>query len=178
MSDLKDQIFEKVSADKDLFKKIVSKIPGFGGYVERQTRRDADKLLRETIAKRFEVQGKRLSALQREMINMGAIASLDDLEAAAIKLRIFIDRVRRAPRGYSSLFEAVKINQEELGILYQYDAAMLEMADEVARSIDNVEASVGGDGLPAAIRHLVSTAEQCVEVYDRREEAVVGSVSA
>ena len=49
---MSDQIYEKVSSDMDPFKKILDKIPGFSGYVERQKRRDSDKLLRETIADR------------------------------------------------------------------------------------------------------------------------------
>jgi hypothetical protein len=162
----------KVAGDVDPFKSILSKIPGFGGYVERQQRRDADKLLRESIADRMEEQWQRISALQRDFISQGEIAYVDDLEAAAIKLRTFIDRIRRAPRGYSGMFDAVKINEQELAKIYQYDAAMLELVNEVERAIDNVEASIGSDGLPAAIRHLVSTTRSCVEIYNRRAETV------
>ena len=103
-----DQIHDKVTSDMDPFKKILSYIPGFKGYMERQARRDSDKLLRETIADRFEQQWGRVSALQRELIASGDIQYVDDLEAAAIKLRAFIDRVRRATRGYSGLFTASK----------------------------------------------------------------------
>ena len=56
MSDLTDQLFGKVSSDIDPFKKILGYIPGFKGYIERQKRRDADKLLRDTIADRIEVK--------------------------------------------------------------------------------------------------------------------------
>jgi hypothetical protein len=172
MSDLKDQIFGKVSSDLDPFKKIISIIPGFKGYMERQSRRDADKLLRETVASRFEEQWQRISALQRDFISQGEITQVDDLEAAAIKLRTFADRVRRAPRGYSGLFDAVKINEQELALLYQYDAAMLGLAEEIGRAVDNVEASVGSEGLPASIRHLTTLARQAVQVYDQRDEIV------
>lgn len=172
MSDLTDQIMGKVAGDVDPFKGILSKVPGFGGYVERQERRDADKLLREVIADRMEEQWGRISTLQRDFISQGEIAYVDDLEAAAIKLRTFIDRIRRAPRGYSGMFDAVKINEQELAKLYQYDAAMLELVDEVERAIDNVEASIGSDGLPAAIRNLVSASSSCIEVYNRRAESV------
>lgn len=172
MSDLPEQIAAKVLGDLDPFKKILSYIPGFKGYMERQSRRDSDKLLRETIANRFEEQWQRVSAIQRDLINQGGIAYVDDLEAAAIQLRTFADRIRRATRGYSSLFEATKINQDELSQIYQYDAAMLSLADQVSAAVDNVAASVGSDGLPAAIRHLVSTARDCQRVFDRREEVV------
>ena len=171
---MSDQIYDKVGSDMDIFKKIASKIPGFGGYIERQKRRDSDKLLRETIANRFEEQWGRISEIQREFINSGEIAYVDDLEGAAIKVRTFIDRIRRAPRGYSGLFDAVKINEEELAQIYQYDASMLDLVDEVSRAIDNVQASIGSDGLPAALRHLRSVAQQCIDTYNRRAEVVFG----
>ncbi len=172
MDDLRDQIFGKVSGDLDPFKKIVSKIPGFSGYIERQKRRDSDKLVRDLIFSRFRELESRVSKLQRDFISQGEITYVDDLEASAIKLRTFADRVRTAARGYSGLFDAVKINESELARLYEYDAAMLELVDEVGRAIDNVEASMATDGLPAALRHLETTARLCVETFDRREEVL------
>ncbi len=59
-----DEFFEKVTSQQDPFKKLASHIPGFSGYIERQNRRDADKLLRDTVARRFEEQWKRASQLQ------------------------------------------------------------------------------------------------------------------
>lgn len=172
MSDIKDQIFGKVTGDMDIFEKLASKIPGWKGYIERQHRRDSDKLLRDTIFNRFRELEAHVSALQTEFISQGEIAYVDDLEKSAIKLRTFADRVRTAPRGYSSLFEAVKINEEELAKLYEFDAALLSQADEVSRAIDHIQASIGTDGLMAAIRNLQTISSQCVETYDRREEAV------
>jgi hypothetical protein len=166
MSDL----FEKVTGDQDFFKKILGKIPGFSGYIERTNRRASDKLLRETIAARFQEQELRISGVQRELISQGQIEYVDDVEAADIKLRQFIDRILRASYGYSSLFEAVKINEEELAKIYEYDVALLNMADEISRAVDNVEASIGTEGLPAAIRNLVGLAQGCVEAYNKRAE--------
>lgn len=173
MSDLVDQILGKVTGDMDIFKKIASKIPGFSGYMERQNRRDSDKMLRETIASRIEEQWAHVSGLQRDFISRGEIAYVDDLEGAALKLRTFADRVRRATRGYSGLFDAVKINEKELEQIYRYDAAMLELVDQVAHAVENIEQSIGSDGLPAAIRNLNAVARNCVEVFDRRDEVVL-----
>ncbi|HEX9029823.1 MAG TPA: hypothetical protein VF823_11665, partial [Anaerolineales bacterium] len=99
---------------------------------------------------------------------------VNDLEGAAIKLRQFIDRVRNASYGYAGFFDAVKVNQQELAQVYQYDNAMLELVDTVGHAIDNVEASIGTDGLPAAIRNLTAAARQCVETYQRRVEVMQG----
>lgn len=173
MMEQQDPIYQKISEQMDPFKKILSKIPGFKGYMERQNRRDTDKLLREVIADRFDQLWQRVSALQQELIKQGGIAYVDDLESAAIKLRTFTDRIRRATRGYSSLFAAVKINEEELEKLYAYDATLLDMVDDVNRAIDNVEASIGSDGLQAAIRNLTMVSQQTIDAYNRREEVIL-----
>ncbi len=172
MSDIKDQVYQNVTGSMDIFKKISSKIPGFKGYVERQNRRDSDKLLRDTIYRRFRELEGRITDLQVEFVNQHEIKYTDDLEKAALRLRTFADRVRTAPRGYSSLFEAVKINEKELEKLYEYDATLLDKSEEIGQAIDNVQASVGTDGLPAAIRNLQTLSKECVNAYDRRQEVV------
>jgi hypothetical protein len=168
MSDL----FDQVTADQDPFKKLASKIPGFKGYVERQNRRAADKLLRETIADRFEELYARVSTLQTDLLSAGEIMFVDDLEKAALKVRTFTDKIRRATYGYSGFFDAAKVNEEELARVYEYDTAMLEMVDTVGNAIDNVSASIGTDGLPASIRHLVSQAQACLDTFNRRNEVM------
>jgi hypothetical protein len=52
---------------------------------------------------------------------------------------------------------------------------MLDQVEEIGRAVDNVEASIGSDGLPAAIRHLTSLSRQIVETFDRREEVVMST---
>ena len=175
MSDLKDKIAGNVVGDMDVFKKIASKIPGFQGYIERQTRRDADKLVRETLFNRFrELEGS-ASALQRDCISSGDIENVGKIEATAIKLRTFADRVRTARRGYAGLFDAVKVNADDLTRLYDYDASMLDLVDQMKAAIDNAQASIGTDGMPAALRNMESIARQSVETFDRREEILTGA---
>lgn len=174
MSDEKEKIYSKVTEDIDPFKKIVNKVPGFEGYIERQKRRDSDKLIREFIFDHFRELEGRVSRLQRDFIREGEIKYVDDLEATAIKLRTFADRIKTAQRGYAGLFDAVKINQEELSQIYEYDASMLDFVDEINHAIDNVESSVGTDGLPASIRHLETKAEESVQAFDQRESVILG----
>lgn len=168
--------FEKVSSQIDPFKKLASYIPGFSGYVERQNRRDADKLLRDTVARRFEEQWGRASNLQAEMVSNGMLTYVDGMEKASLALRTFIDKISGAARGYSGLFDAVKINEKELEAIYQFDAAFFDLSDQVKNALDNVEASMGDEtALPAAIRNITSLARLAVETFDRRSEVVTGS---
>jgi hypothetical protein len=168
-----DDILERVTGESDFIKKILGKLPGFQGYVEREDRRNADKLLRESIADRFENLWRRISSLQKEAISNGEIEKVDDLESSAIKLRQFIDRIRNASYGYAGFFDVIKVNTEELNAIYQYDLQMLELEDEISRAVDNVETSFGTDGLPAAIRHLTTLSQSCLDIFNQRKEVIV-----
>ncbi len=167
----------KITEGKDLLGKIRNALAGFVGYVDRENRREADKLLRETIAQRYEEQWGRISEIQRELIGAGKLELVDDMEAAAIKLRAFIDRVKGAAYGYSGFFDAVRINSDELEKVYAFDAALLENVDTLIRAIDNVQASLETDGLPAAMRHLVSVSQEAIDAYNRREEVILATGS-
>lgn len=169
-------ILEQVTGDRDFLKKLFAKIPGFKGYIERGDRRMSDKLLRDHIAAEFDTLYQRVSSLQRDLISQGGLEYIDDLEAAAIKLRQFIDRVRTASYGYAGIFDAIKIKEEELDKVYEYDNALLSLSDEVGSAIDNVERSIGTEGLDAAIRHLVSVSQQCVDAFNKRSEVMKGIV--
>jgi hypothetical protein len=170
-------MFQRVTDEQDIFKKLLSKVPGFKGYVDRETRRSSDKLIRESLADRFEALWQRISSIQKDMVNEGMIEFVDDMEGASIKVRQFIDRVRTASYGYAGLFDAIKIDSEELSELYRYDLAMFNLADEASRGIDNVEASLGSDGLKAAIKNLVNISQQCVDTFNKRVEVIKTGVS-
>jgi hypothetical protein len=171
-------MFQNVTGQMDPFKRLASYIPGFNGYVERQNRRDADKLVRDTIARRFGELWTRTSNLQVDLVGAGKIQYVDDLEQAALQLRTFIDKISTAARGYSGVFDAVKINQKELEQLYNFDLAFFDLADQIGHALDNVEASLGDDAaLPAAIRNITTLGRQTVETFNRRSEAFTGSAN-
>jgi hypothetical protein len=174
MSDL----FERVTGDQDIFTRLLGKLPGFNGYIERQNRRQSDKILREAVADRYQEQWQRISGLQRDLIRQGQLQFAGDLEAAALKLRQFIDRVRTASYGYAGFFDAIKINEQELAQVYEYDLQLLTMNEDIGAAIDNVESSIGTDGLPAAIRHLTNRSQQAVDAFNRRTEVPIGGVSS
>ena len=98
------------------------------------------------------------------------------MEKAALALRTFIDKISKAARGYSGMFDAVKINEKELESIYQFDAAFFDLAEQIKSALDNVEASLGDEAaLPAAIRNITTLARLAVETFDRRSEVVTGN---
>jgi hypothetical protein len=171
MSDL----FDTVKGGQDIFKKLLSYIPGFSGYIERSNRRAADKLLREQVALKYSELAARTSRMQKDIAEAGQIDFLDEIDSVGLKLRTFADRIKSASYGYSGFFDAVKINEKELEKIYAFDTAFFMLADQISSGLDNVEAAVAGDGLKAAIRAVNDLARQAIETYDRRYETIIGS---
>lgn len=165
---------------QDPFKQILRALPGFKGYIDRENRRDADQMVREKVAHDFEALWRRISEIQKDILNQGGLMYMDDLENAALKLRVFIDRVKAATFAKTGaidemkiIFNIDKINDAVLTRLYEFDVAMLAMVNEISGAIDNVEAAIGTEGLATAIRSLTSAATQCNELYQRRSDLIL-----
>jgi hypothetical protein len=168
-------LFETVKGGQDIFKKLLSYIPGFSGYIERTNRRAADKLLRDQVALKYSELAARTSRLQKDIAEAGQIDMLDDIDSVGLKLRTFTDRIKNASYGYSGFFDAVKINEAELTKIYTFDTAFFVLADQISSGLDNVETAIAGDGLKAAIRAVNDLARQAGETYDHRYETITGS---
>ncbi len=168
-------LFDTVKGGQDIFKKLLSYIPGFSGYIERTNRRAADKLLREQVALKYSELAARTSRLQKDIAEAGQIDMLDDIDSVGLKLRTFTDRIKNASYGYSGFFDAVKINEAELTKIYTFDTAFFVLADQISSGLDNVETAIAGDGLKAAIRAVNDLARQAGETYDHRYETITGS---
>lgn len=169
MSDL----FQKITDAQGGLEKLVSSIPGFKGYLEKEKRREADKLLRDTIATRYTEQLDRLSVLQTQLITGGNLEYVDDVQDAVTRLQRFVDTVKTAARGYSGFFSAVKVKEKELAKLYAFDNALLENAPKVAESVDAVEAAINNnEGIPASIRKLSKLVAECNTTFERRSEVL------
>jgi hypothetical protein len=189
MGDLVGQIKDQRGG----FAKLLSKLPGFKGYMEKETRRDADKLVRDAVAAKFTDQLDRLSELQTDMLSNGGFEYVDDVEQSAVKLRLFIDRVKTAPRGYGGLFDAVQVKEGELDQLYNFDYQLLSEVDNLAAAIDQCRialgvmpappaaegaapAPTGPEALKAAMNAVKRICTGLNDLYDKRQHVLVGSL--
>ncbi len=173
MSNLSDQIRQEWTG----LQQLASKIPGFSGYMERESRRDADRLLRDTLARRFEEQWRRLPDLQRQLMAGGMIDLVDDLDNATMRLQTVIDRLRTTSYGYAGFFDAVKINEAELDKIYAYDNALADHVGHIAEAIDALASAIGAkEGVVAAVAHLATICREANDALSRREDVLTGAI--
>ncbi len=189
MTDLVGQIKDQRGG----FAQLLAKIPGFKGYMEKETRRDADKLVRDAVAAKFTDQLERLSELQNDLLSNGGFEFVDDVEQSAVKLRLFTDRVKTAPRGYGGLFDAVQVKEDQLEQLYNFDYQLLNEVDNLAVAIDQCRMAIGvmpappaAEGTPPAATGpealkagLSAVKRICTglnDLYDKRQHLLLGAL--
>jgi len=156
---------------------LAAKIPGYRGYKEKEDRRAADKLLREHLAEQLNEQRRRLAELQRDLLEGGGLLLIDDLDRAVTKVQNLADKVRTASYGYAGLFDAVKVKEEELDALYDFDESMLGHVSAIQVAIDALAAAMDASGdVKAAIQDVVSAADEANTTWRQRESAVTGAL--
>ena len=165
---------EKVTEALGGLEQLVAKIPGYKGYKEKELRREADKLLREHLARQFEEQRRAITNLQKRLIKSGQAGLLDDLEEGVMKLQFLIDRLKTASYGYAGFFDAVKVKEEQLDALYAFDNALLDEVPKVAAGINSVsEALAAKEGVAEAVADLVSTIQGINDTFSKRQDVIL-----
>jgi len=128
-------LLDNIKDEMSGFEKLVAKIPGYAGYKEKELRREADRLLRDHIVQAMRTVLRDLDALQTDLISAGKFGLLDEVGSATTQIQTFIDRVRTAAYGYGGLFDAVRIKEDDLDRVYQFDAALVDYAERIQGAI-------------------------------------------
>lgn len=154
---------------------IAEVVPGYNGYKQKELRREADKLLRDTIANRMRTVKTHLDGLQQDLIAAGRFDLLDETGSAATQLQTFIDRVRTAAYGYGGFFDAVRVKEEELDAVYQFDAALLDYASRIEAAISHAREGITGEDARSLILLVRDLCREANTTFDQRREFLSGT---
>ncbi len=117
---------------------IASKIPGYGGYLDREKSRDTDKSLREYISKNLYKLKDRIDEMKSEIMQKGIFDYMSRLDNISSILDRLSNSVLYSSRGFAGLFGANKIYEEELEKLYNFDRNFLKAIDNLEERISDV----------------------------------------
>ncbi len=164
-------IFSKIVGGRNALEQLGSKIPGYKGYQEKEARREADRLLRDEVVRIYALQLARLNDVPSALLEAGKLEQLADVDKARTRLQTFTDRVRTASMGYGGFFDAVKVGEDELQKLYNFDDGLLEGIGRVTAAIDAV---VGPEHDAQALKQLIAVADELNNTFSLRESVIRG----
>ena len=146
-----DPILDKARAGQNFLERIANAIPGFKGYREKELRRDADRLQREHIASRLDQNKRSLNDAANAATRGGSLDVINDIETARKRLDKVANRVRYADRGYGGFFDTVKVDEEMLERVYQFDLALLDGVEAIAAAAASAN---DADGVRAMVAQI------------------------
>ena len=162
-----------MSDQRNWLERLGEKIPGYGGYVAKERRRDADKLHREHLAERLRAAKQPLNELMRELSSSGRLFEVGPVDRVLKKIDQIENRVRFASYGYAGFFDAVKIQEPQLDAIYRFDLALVEKVerlDALARGLG--QKSSTAEGLKAAAAEVEGAADDLNRTFDERYRAI------
>ncbi len=127
---------ETIRSQRNALERLVARIPGFRGYLDREARREADKILREHGASLLERGLREL----HEIAARAALDELDDLHELANQVDKLRAELRFADRGYSGFFDEIVLDSPAaLDSVYERDERIVEQIEQVVAQIADVE---------------------------------------
>jgi hypothetical protein len=133
---------------RNLLERLMARLPGFGGFQDRELRRDVDKLQREHIAKAVHDVRRRSREVAGAYTDAGQIGVLDRFDRLDRRLDRLGESIRHTDYGASGLFSVEKIGAEELQRLYDFDLSLLDDVDALSSRVEELPPPREGD--PAA----------------------------
>jgi hypothetical protein len=162
-----------MSSDRNWLDRLTEKIPGYSGYVDRERRRDIDKLHREHLADRLRSIRAPLTDVMRELSNGGRLFEVGPLDLALKKLDKIENRVRFASYGYSGFFDVVKIEQQQLDAIYRFDLGLVEQIDRLEAKTGELKTKAGSaEGLKVAAAEVAGEIDSLDHAFDERYRAI------
>ncbi len=168
------EMYDQIVSQRGSFEKLLARVPGFRGYIDKATRRTADRMVRDYVAEVLTQKINRLAALEVALLDSdGGLQYMSETRSAKEKLQTFRDRVRAAAPGYSGFMEAVKVDEEALERLYNFDEAQIRYADQFDNALNVLEVAINsGEGVNEAIRALDLLTREANEAFSMRDDVL------
>lgn len=157
---------------KNWLERLADRIPGYNGYLDRDRRRDIDKMHREHVANRLRSLKQPLTDLARDLTR-GRLMEVGVVDRATKMLDQIENRVRFASYGYSGFFDTVKIQENQLDAIYRFDLDLVERVDALETKVRALKSrSAESEGLRAAAGEIETALDEMNRKFDERYNAI------
>ncbi len=149
---------------RTILERLGARIPGFRGYLERELRREVDKMQRDWLAGQVDRARGALADAIRIWSRSGNLANLDLASSIDKALDRLGNRIRHADYGFTGFFDAVKIYEAELDAIYEFDLALGDRVEDLATRIEVLP----GTAAEPALTSLLEAVGELDREFDRR----------
>lgn len=153
--------------------RLLDHIPGYGGYRDKERRRDSDRAIRDTLAMQYGQLAERLQHIATSLAEERKIMQIGLVDKPHKRLVQFIDRVRTASYGYAPLFAQDAVDDAALNQVAQFDLALADEQQTLGDQIGQLEgADPGSDDFKRIAGEITKTVDGLHERFDKRNDVI------
>jgi len=168
---------KKAERETALLEKISLAIPGFRGYKLKELRREADKLIRDHMYRRLVDAESGLKGIFQRLVINKLMDVLDDTDRLIAKFDRVSELINHAPYGYSGFFNVVKVEEDDLDNMINFDLKMVASVKDIEAKVKQFKGEVMG-GKFENVRTYVNDIRESIEAlestFDERKEVIMG----
>src|SRR5680860_192857 len=135
-------------------------IPGYAGYRDKESRRDSDRRLRESIANQLSSVAQRVERGGAALARQRQLDKAAGVEQLVRSLNHAANRVRTRSYGYGGIFSDTPVDERALAQLYLFDKGLAVKVDQLDARLAGIESEVVSEG---SITDLLQEAEKAVQ---------------
>ena len=169
MADLNSQL-NQVRSNENVLEKIARFIPGYNGFVNRDNARELDIKLRNTLAVNLDANHIKLKNTILNLSQRGKLFESDGIDKLDKKLQTACAKFRSASRGYSGATDVVKIKEDKLNQIYQFDANLLDEVNDITNSCGEMETNAKSNvDIKPVMEKTADMLDNLIRQFDERE---------
>lgn len=169
MSDLTGKL-EQIKSKESFLEKMKRWIPGYDGYVNRDNSREIDTLLRNKLALLMEQNKMKIKNVTLNLSRSGKLFESQDMDKLDKKNENCIAKFKSAARGYSGAFDVVKIKEEQLNMIYEYDNALMTDVEYIGSLFEKLEADSNENvDIKESVSNVSVALDNLLQKFDARE---------
>ena len=172
----KKNIRETIKGQGRLLEQVELLVPGFSGYKEKEVRREADKILREALAGELKGVDEAIDSAYEDITGSKITEAYDAMNAATALMDKIIGKVETADYGYAGFFSAVKIREDALDSMYEFDKKMFADVEAISDGAEKLSVAIEKDDrakVPALAKELKKAIMDFDKKFDQRKAVLL-----
>lgn len=151
--------------------RILNAIPGYSGYREKESRRDADRAVRDRLVAELSQRAERVERVAQRLADERRIRDVGAVNAYAEAIRQLANRINTATYGYGGLFGNRDVDAAVLDQIRLFDESLFAGLEEIDGGISDLEAAAG-DVIAAAADAGQRSVDALTARFELRERVV------
>jgi hypothetical protein len=173
----KNDVYSEVKGQMRISERIAAFIPGFRGYKEKELRRESDRLIRNHLHLKLSNDQSDLKEISQKLADRRYFDVMVDMDRLLAKMDRVSEKVNHASYGYSGFFDAVKVKEDSLDRMIDFDTKLVDNVNALSTEIVAFKADLAAgntSNLKARVGAVTDKLEALEGTFDSRQEVILG----